>query len=68
MEEQMQLQNALEESKKDNPNPDVMTYEEMLELGDKMGKVLRGFKTDQIERIPRRRITCVSDPHGNALR
>jgi hypothetical protein len=34
---------ALEESKKDNPNPDNMSYEQLLELGDKIGKVSKGL-------------------------
>ena len=44
MDEQLQIQRALEESKRDHPpNPDQMTYEEMLALGEKMGKVNKGF-------------------------
>ena len=31
------LRNAIEESKRQNPNPDNMTYEELIELGDRVG-------------------------------
>ncbi len=51
----MQIQRALEESKKENPNPDVMSYEEMLELGDKLGKVQKGFTEHEIKSIPARK-------------
>ena len=54
-EEQLQIQRALEESKRDNPNPDAMSYEEMLELGDKLGKVKKGFTKAEIDAIPSRR-------------
>jgi hypothetical protein len=37
------LQKAIEESQKDNPNPDTMTYEQLIELGDKVGKVSKGL-------------------------
>lgn len=30
------------------PNPDNMTYEQLMELGDQMGKVSRGLTEDQI--------------------
>lgn len=43
MEEQMAIQNAIEESKKATVNPDVMSYEEMLALGEKLGNVTKGF-------------------------
>lgn len=33
-----------------------MTYEEMLELGDKLGKVQKGFSTDIIAMIPKKQI------------
>ena len=32
-EEQRQLQRAIEESQRENPNPDNMNYEQLLELG-----------------------------------
>ena len=48
MQEQIQLQRALEESKQSNPNPDQMTYEELLELGNKLGVVAKGFKNEEI--------------------
>lgn len=44
-EEERLLQRAIEESKQSdgNPNPDNMTYEQLLELGDKLGKVSKGL-------------------------
>lgn len=42
--EDMQLQRVLEESKGDNP--DNMTYEQMLELGERMGKVSKGLSKE----------------------
>lgn len=53
------IQQAIEESKKDLPegesnqiNPDDMTYEQLLELGDSNGKVSKGLTTQQIRQIP----------------
>ena len=43
---------AMKESHKDNPNPDQMSYEELLELEEKMGKVSKGFTPEQIDMIP----------------
>ncbi len=39
--EEQQLQRVIEESKQDNP--ENMTYEQLLELGDRIGKVSRGY-------------------------
>ena len=36
----------------DNINPDEMTYEELLELGEKIGVVCKGFSEEQIKMIP----------------
>ncbi len=33
------------------PDPDNMTYEELIALGDRIGEVNRGFSNDQIEKI-----------------
>ena len=47
-EEERLLQKAIEESKKDNngePDPDNMTYEQLLELEEKNGKVSKGLNT-----------------------
>jgi hypothetical protein len=48
--EEMQLQRVIEESKRDNP--ENMTYEQMLELGDRLGKVSKGLTKEQIAKIP----------------
>ena len=50
------LESALEESKQNNPNPDVMSYEELLELGEKLGKVNKGLKEEEVELIPKRMV------------
>lgn len=34
------------------PNPDNMTYEELLELGEKIGNVSRGISQEKIDKIP----------------
>jgi hypothetical protein len=33
------------------PNPDTMTYEQLMELGDQLGKVSRGLTTEQIDAL-----------------
>jgi hypothetical protein len=35
-----------------NPNPDLMSYEQLLELEEKMGYVEKGFKIEEIDKIP----------------
>lgn len=34
------------------PNPDEMTYEQLLELQEKIGFVEKGFKPEEVEKIP----------------
>jgi len=56
-EEQRLIQRAIEESKKDcedpnNPNVENMTYEQLLELEEKSGKVSKGLTPAQIKTIP----------------
>ena len=63
MEEQMAIQNAIEESKKATVNPDVMSYEEMLALGEKLGNVTKGFTQMEIDLIP---LTKIRDSDENA--
>ena len=53
-EEQRLLQQAIEASRGDaadpnNPNPDQMTYEELLQLEDRNGKVSKGLNPKQIK-------------------
>lgn len=45
-EEEEMLQRAIEESKRDSgyPDPDEMTYEQLLELEEENGKVSKGLK------------------------
>jgi hypothetical protein len=46
------LEKAIQESLKDNPNPDVMNYEQLQELEDKIGYVNKGFSDVLISSIP----------------
>ena len=59
MEEQIAIERAIEESKRDagNPNPDTMTYEQLLELSEKLGSVSKGFTAEEINSIPSTQIT-----------
>lgn len=53
MEEQLLIQRAIEESKQASPlNPDVMSYEELLALSEKLGSVSKGLAPEDIERMP----------------
>eukprot|EP00347_Sterkiella_histriomuscorum_P007155 403350055 len=46
------LRIAIEESKETTPNTENMTYEQLLELGDKLGKVSKGLTKQQFDKIP----------------
>lgn len=49
------LQKAIEESKQansSNPDTDNMTYEQLIELGDRLGKVSKGMTKEQIALLP----------------
>ena len=50
--EEDMIQRALEESNRDYPNPDEMTYEQLLELGERLGKVEKGFTQEEIKQLP----------------
>lgn len=49
--EQDDLQKAIQESMQGNPNPDMMNYEQLQELGDKIGTVSKGFTEEEIKQI-----------------
>jgi hypothetical protein len=34
------------------PNPDEMTYEQLLELQEKIGFVEKGFKLEEVQKVP----------------
>jgi len=55
----MALERAIEESKRETLNPDVMSYEQLLELSDKLGTVSKGFTEDEIKMIPSTRINIM---------
>ena len=40
----------------------------MIELGDKIGKVQKGFTEEQIIRIPKKKILKTNDGNGNSLK
>jgi hypothetical protein len=50
------IQRAIDESKRDSVNPDVMSYEELLDLSEKLGYVAKGFSKHEISLIPSLRI------------
>ena len=56
------LQRAIEESKQDNgPNPDEMTYEQLLQMEEENGKVSKGLKPFAIRKIPEKTWNRLSD-------
>ena len=56
------LQQAIEESKRDSgPNPDEMTYEQLLQLEEENGKVSKGLKPNQIKGLPEKTWNRVND-------
>ena len=44
-------QHVFEESKRNQPDVDNLNYEQLLELGDKIGHVSKGFSMYQIKKI-----------------
>lgn len=52
LEEKEMMEKAIQESLKDNPNPDVMNYEQLQELEERMGFVSKGFSDIEIATIP----------------
>ena len=56
--EEIQLQKAIEESKNSGPmNPDNMSYEQLLELEERIGKVSKGMTPEEIAKIPNKKFT-----------
>lgn len=43
-----QLEAAIQESIREVPNPDVMSYEQLQELGDQIGTVKKGFTKEEL--------------------
>jgi len=50
-EEQRLMEKAIQESMQENPNPDLMSYEQLNELGDKIGTVSRGFNEARLAKL-----------------
>ena len=46
----------LHDNPNDLPNPDNMTYEQLLDLGEQIGKVSKGLSKEQIELLSHRRV------------
>jgi predicted transcriptional regulator len=59
--EQEMIGKAIQESLKDNPNPDVVTYEQLQELEDKIGFVSKGFTNAEIQRIHTKMFTSTNE-------
>ena len=50
--EKEMIEKAIQESLKENPNPDVMNYEQLQELEEQIGSVSKGFSDMEISMIP----------------
>lgn len=50
-EEQRLMELAIQESLRENPNPDLMNYEQLQELGDRVGKVSQGYPPEKIQKL-----------------
>lgn len=50
-EDEVLMNQAIQESIRENPNPDVMSYEQLQELGDRMGTVSKGYSKSELQRI-----------------
>ena len=53
-EEQRLMEQAIQESMRENPNPDVMSYEQLSELGEQIGSVSKGYTEQQLNKLPKR--------------
>ena len=51
-EERDMIEKAIQESLKENPNVDVMNYEQLQELEERIGIVSKGFSDQEISKIP----------------
>lgn len=59
--EKEMIERAIQESLKENPNPDVMNYEQLQELEEKIGIVSKGFTDKEISKIPSRMNTSTKE-------
>jgi hypothetical protein len=61
-EEQRLMEQAIQESVKENPNPDVMSYEQLSELGDQIGTVSKGYSEYKLSKLrPRANFDHIED-------
>ena len=59
--EKEMIEKAIQESLKENPNPDVMNYEQLQELEEEMGYVSKGFSDMEISMIPSKMNTSTKE-------
>lgn len=50
-EEKKLMEQAIQESVMETPNPDMMNYEQLQELGEKIGSVSKGYTKEQLARF-----------------
>jgi len=55
------MERAIQESLKENPNPDVMNYEQLQELEERIGSVSKGFSDIEIGLIPAKKSTSTKE-------
>ena len=61
-EEQRLMEQAIQESIREVPNPDLMNYEQLSELSDKLGNVSKGYSEDRLKRLrPKANFDYVED-------
>lgn len=61
-EEQKLMERAIQESMRENPNPDLMNYEQLSELSEQIGSVKRGYPQARIDRLrPRANFDYIED-------
>ena len=49
--EQQMLDQVVQESLRENPNPDLMSYEQLQELGDQIGTVSKGYTKEELKKL-----------------
>lgn len=59
--EKEMIEKAIQESLKENPNPDVMNYEQLQELEERIGSVSKGFTDMEISMIPTKMCTSTKE-------
>jgi len=61
-EEQRLMEQAIQDSIREVPNPDLMNYEQLQELTDKLGNVSKGYSEEKLKRLrPKANFDFVED-------